>query len=395
MNSFARGQRQLRLLWAKRRRKTPTVELVKTYGTTLRHNALPIKSTKTDYVKNLQLWNGTLDIFLKFGALSVIFGAVIVHRYLDSLGAKSLFPHLIGSQAGLSSIIFGLGLVLFVVSLTLASSPWALRFARNFLANDNMDELFKRHRIFFLLVSAQISFIVLALCDASAVTFVLSPLMSVGALYFGVPRRFARRPQIVYLLGATAGQIFSVYPWVFLIGIIQSISLPEIKSVNGDSVRLIIFVAWVLFYSAIVAIYVKYKKSDDKESASSYAVSLLVPCSILLFMLAAVSPKFFIDSAMSASSMRQVQKESQWWSINTAAVEASAPDVLPDVFKKYGASTYFCGYSPMLYTERVMLCPATVTEPSMKNCYLFQGSQVMPTSKAPSKEGQCAAPTKP
>lgn len=352
---------------------------------------VPGKNKNNDFQKNLQLFNGILDVVLKLGAFSIIFGAIIVHRYFGSMGAKSMFSQIIGSQSGLFAPVFGLGLIVFSTLLILAISPWWLRFVRNALEPKKMDALFSYWRIFYLLLSAQVLSLICALVDIASYSFLFWILIVIGSAFFSVSSRKVKfKHCVLYAFAILIAQFFSIIPWIILISAIENLSLKGTWGIEKDYFEIAVMIAWIFIYSLVSALYVSHEKADSRESFGSYTKKLVLFSGAWLYISLYFVPDFFINTAMSATSIRQTPKESNWWHVETSVFTKIAPASTIKVIKVVDKNMYFCGYSPMLTAERVVLCPSTVANPNLKTCYVFLGSEVRPITAPTSNDWKCA-----
>jgi hypothetical protein len=353
-----------------------------------------VTNPKVDILRRLQIFNGGIDLLLKTGAVSVILGALVIHKYLASLEAQSLFPQFIGSQAGLFAAVFGLGLVLFAVLLTFAISPVLLRVSRNSMALDKTETLLSFRRTFGMMAIPQIGLLAGSVVFQEGWHFLVIFLIIFLISLLSVHSEAKTLTKDLYLAYATTilgAQFFSIFSWTFMIPIFIDLEKSMSKVVHEDIVFILVFLIWTSLYSAATAAFATYGKPNVKEAWTDLSTKLAFMGIVLLYVLLLLPGNFFVNAAMKSTAMRQVQKESQWWYVNTAAVGVAAPDVVSGVFKQHGQNTYLCGYSPIHYPERVMLCPASVSEPRMKNCFVFQGSQVLPIAPPKASGWECVS----
>lgn len=371
-------------------RKRRRVRLSKTKNQRPIEIVLPTKSQSTDRTKQLQPLNGVLDVLLKAAPLSVIPGALVLHRYLDGLGAKSLFPQLLSSPGGLFAILFGLGMVLFAVAFSLAVSPWILRFTRNDLGNTETDELFAFWPIFCLTAAVQIATFIMAICNAAPVGLLLSPLFPVGVSAVFIRKKVKCRHLIRYILFTFVAQVFVVLPWFYLVGIAENLTVDDAHGVDKNVVEIVLIAAWSVVYAAVTAAYVSYKQADVKEGFLAYATGLTVVCGSLLVFMFLLSPKYFVNTAMSFISVRQVPKQSTWWHVDSSAFARVSPGyVNTSLVKRDQDSTYFCSYSPLIYPEKTILCPKNIDKPDLKSCFVFSGGEARLSVVPVGKEWAC------
>jgi hypothetical protein len=329
-----------------------------------------------------------LDVILKLGALSVILAAVTVNGYLKTIGGAFLYPQFIGSQGGLFSIAFGLGLLFLAIFSSLIASPLLIRFFKNAVAKKKFVDSHSFIRIFLAIVVGQLFLLLCAICDASQLFLIAMPVFSAGCIVLFNKEKHSLL-QILLIFVVCLAQFFSIFPWIYLIEILTHSEIVGAQGVDRDWFEFGGLFAWIVIYSLAVAVYVNHKKADSKESPLSYFKGLTIFCGLLLYLLLLSSPKFFINSSMSVASLRQTQKQSTWWYVDSAAYgRVSRVGNLHQSLKTDSGNTYLCGYSPFVYSERIVLCPQNVDAPNLKTCYVFTDIEARP-AVVPEKGWDC------
>lgn len=347
---------------------------------------------KRDGLKIVQFINGVLDVVMKFSVVSTIFGAFIVRQYLSEIGFKNLFTTVIGLQNGLLAIIFGFGLIAVLMWMLLVINPWLLWQLRKSLKVKNAENVFSLWYIFALEILIQSAFLAVAMFNVSFAWFYLSILVPFISIWLRQGGVLKVRDRFMYAGSTWLCLVTSVFPLLVAITIIEAVVVKGVWDIDQVSLQVAIALVWVVAYSFLSAAVVSTTKIKDAKSELPIIVSSGVVFGALLFWLLNVIPQFFIHTSMSAIGMRQTQSESTWWSVDGSAYQrivlgASMSTVEPPLLK----NIYICAYSPLLLTERLVLCPSDVKEPKSDLCHVFLGSEARPLTKSviPSG-GECA-----
>ncbi len=362
------------------RRKTRSVQIAPSYRDEIKIGFAPVKNGNFDFQKNLQVINGVMDLFLKLGALSVILGAVTVHGYLAGIGGKILYPQFLGSQGGIFSVTFGLALLFMLLFFSLMISPLLLRYLKNVLTENRHLNSFSFVRTFFAIFLGQLFFLVASVLGSVQLIWIAMPVLAAACVVLF--NREKRSPlQFFLIIVLCVPQLLSILPWVYLLDIVAYSGISGVYGLGKDWGEIFGFFVWIGVYSLAVAAYVNYKKADSKESPLSYLKGLLVFCAFLMCPLLLISPNFFVNTSMSVASLRQTQKQSTWWYVDgTAYSRISRVGSSYKSLKNDGGNSYLCGYSPFMYSERIVLCPQKIETPNLKSCYVFASTEVRPAT---------------
>jgi hypothetical protein len=368
--------------------RTPVIDPARRNSRVIKKNFSAHRSPKIDVQKNLQLLNGGLDIILKFGALSMILGALVVRVYLKEIGGDVLYMQFIGSPGGLFAIVFGLGLVFLAMFLSQMVSPFSLRFTKNLFASDQHLNLLSGRRIFFGMVAGQFYILIVILSDVTEVACIGLAVIAIATIV-----RFEKTklgfPHVCLVIGLFFAQFFSVLPWLYLSDILRQSEIASIRNLDKDWLEIGGISLWVVIYSSGVAAYVNFKKADSRESPFSYFIGLAFLFGFILYLLILMSPKFFVNSSITAVSLRQTQKQSNWWFVDSSTLNRiSRVGNSDQSLKIEDGNTYICGYSPFLYSERIVLCPHNIAIPTLKACYVFTAAEARP-AVVPDKGWTC------
>jgi hypothetical protein len=344
---------------------------------------------EVDYLKRFQLINGALDIPLKVGAMSIILGAIIIRQYLSDIGFKNLFSTVIGSQSGLLAIIFGFGIVFFLIWILLIFSPWLLwqvqkslkaKYAENFLSFLNIF-------IFSLLI--QSTFILLTLSSISTSWFYLSILIPLFAMCKKEAAALGLFDKFLFAGCIWGCLVTSMFPFLVVAHIIELSITKGVLNFNQDLLQYVAVSTWTIIYAFVSAALFSGAKATHQKNETSVFIGCGVVYFGLLFALFNWSPKYFINSAMSATSMRQTQVDATWWAIDKTVYEQVVPSGFSGTVIGLNKSIYMCAYSPLLLAERVILCPSKEKIPNASSCHSFLGTEVRSLTKSVISSSTC------
>lgn len=350
-------------------------------------------ATTINYAETLGRINTVLDIFLKAGAVGIVFGAFIVRQYLIDIGFANLFTSVIGSVNGLLAVAVGFGLVAVLLWILLTINPWMLWQIRKYLKKDNAEGLFSFLYIFSLIFLVQVILILLMISNVSTSWFFLSILLPFIPMWLSPQHELSLKKQGIYSGWIWLSLVFSIMPLLLVIPMLEYKFTKSIGILSKDAVQIIVAFIWSLLYSFIAAAVVKGTKITHAKSESIIFLSTGAVFFAMLFWSLQLVPGFFVQKAMSTALIRQTPHDATWWHVQDEAYQRLVTDPAAQKTITFNKKTYLCAYSPLLSSERVVLCPVTEKQPNSQNCYAFLGTEVMPLTKQKIAGASCSAPS--
>lgn len=349
-------------------------------------------ATTINYSETLGRINTVLDIFLKGGAVGIVFGAFIVRQYLIDIGFTNLFSSVISSVNGLLAVVVGFGLVAVLLWILLTINPWMLWQIRKHLKTDNAEGLFTFKYIFILIFLVQAVFILVVIGNVSTSWFFLSILLPFVPMWLSPRHELSLKKQGIYTGWIWLSLVFSIMPLLLVIPMLEYKFTQSIAFLSKDGVQITVAFVWSLLYAFIATAVVKGTKITHAKSESIIFLSTGAVFFAMLFWFLQLVPGFFVQKAMSVALIRQTPHDATWWYVQDEAYQRLVTDPAAQKTITFNKKTYLCGYSPLLSSERVVLCPATEKEPNSQNCYAFLGTEAMPLTKQKIAGASCSAP---
>jgi hypothetical protein len=349
-------------------------------------------ATTINYAETLGRINTVLDIFLKAGAMGIVFGAFIVRQYLIDIGFANLFTSVISSVNGLLAVAVGFGLVAVLLWILLTIKPWMLWQIRKHLKTENAERLFSFKYIFTLIFLVQAVFITLVIGNVSTSWFLLSIILPFIPMWLSPQHELSLIKQGIYTGWIWLSLVFSIMPLLLVIPMLEYKFTQSISVFSKDGIQITVAFVWSLLYAFIATAAVRGTKISHEKSEAIIFLSTGAIFFVMLFGFLQLVPGFFVQKAMSTALIRQTPHAATWWYVQDEAYQRLVTDPAAQTTIIFNKKTYLCAYSPLLSSERVVLCPATEKQPNSQNCYAFLGTEVMPLTKQKIAGASCSAP---
>lgn len=369
----------------------------------LKNRLIKASQIKKNNSFNMPFVLSVLDLFIKSGAVSLIPSGIIVYVYLNSIGFRNFFSSAVGLQSGLIAVFLFFGLFCFSNAIIFAFNPWMIWQTKRLINKPQVEEYFSFRKVTGLNASIQLVLLLISvlkiqnselqnwlLCLFTVAIPIIASLQ-IKKIDLDIKGKILYAFFMFFALSAT------IFPWLVLIPIIESVKFAEVNSIYKDIFQFSLILIWIGFYSASSAFLVNSaaKKLKNDESDEREHLLLIRNCLIVaMFVLTLgvlITPKVFISSAMYGSALRETPRDSKWYAIDTLTFQKVVVDEnIVGRIKKLNGVVYVCGYSAFSTADRFILCPQNVNEPNPNQCPIFTISEARPIPTSAAETWACS-----